>query len=167
MFLAPVFGRGDKGSGTSKTFRKAGPLSIYSRLQINFSNKNRLNTPFKGAGGGEVRVDFHVLVVSYRREWHLPGTFIGMKKYCSYPKLSEYEISKIHTIKLRTRNLIAIPRQSTIKSISSYSFWDKSLKLGSYVLRTKTKLLKVAFRLKLTKNAYLEFSNFDIFTSEA
>ena len=28
-------------------------------------------------------VDFHFIVVSYRGEWQLPGTFFGMKKYCS------------------------------------------------------------------------------------
>ena len=33
----------------------------------------------KGAGG----VDFHFLVVSDRGECKLPGTFYGMKKYCS------------------------------------------------------------------------------------
>ena len=35
----------------------------------------------KGAGGSEV--DFHFLVVSDRGECQLPGTFYGMKKYCS------------------------------------------------------------------------------------
>ena len=42
------------------------------------------------------------------------------------------------------RTLIAIPQRSTfstLKSISSYSFWGKVLKLGNYVLGTKTKLL--------------------------
>ena len=40
---------------------------------------------------------------------------------------------------MHVRTLIAIPRKSTLKSISSYIFWAKCLKLGSYVLGTKTK----------------------------
>ena len=59
-----------------------------------------------------------------------------------------------------------------LKSISSYSFWDKCLKRGSYVLGTKF-FMEPIFdlglrsenrRLKLTKNADLEFSKFDIQT---
>ena len=65
----------------------------------------------KGAGGSEV--DFHFFVVSDRGECQLSGTFFRMEKYCSLPKLSHFEISKIHTFTLRARTLIAIPRKST------------------------------------------------------
>ena len=80
-------------------------------------------------------------VVFYRRELKLPGTFFGMKKYCSYPKLSQFELSKIHTITLCAWTLITIqkkqqiqknPRRSTLKSIFCYSFWDIDLKLGNF-----------------------------------
>ena len=49
------------------------------------------------------------------------------------------QISKIHTITLRARTLIATPRKSSLKSISSYI--DRALKLCSFVLGTKTKRL--------------------------
>ena len=52
---------------------------------------------------------------------------------------------KIQVITLCARTLNAISQKWTIfgisKSISSYSFRDKCLKPGSYVLETKTKLL--------------------------
>ena len=60
----------------------------------------------KGVWGSVV--DFHSFVVSYRGEWQLLGTFFGMKRYCSWPKLSNFEISKMHTITLRARTLTAI-----------------------------------------------------------
>ena len=64
----------------------------------------------------------------------VPGTFFRMKKYCSYLKLLNFQIAKIHALCART--LIANSRKSTLKSIV-YSFWDKCLKLGSHVLGTK------------------------------
>ena len=85
-------------------------------------------------------VDFHFFVVSHSGAWRLPETFFGMKKYCSWQKLLNFQIAKIHIITLHAQTLIAIPRKSTLKSIFSYIFWDKCLKLGSYVLGTKTKL---------------------------
>ena len=39
---------------------------------------------------------FTFFAVSYRGEWQRPGTFFGMKKYYSLPKLSNFELSKIH-----------------------------------------------------------------------
>ena len=48
-----------------------------------------------------------------------------------------------------------------------YSIWDKCLKLGSYVLGTKTKLLiEPIFDLGL-RSENIEFLKFYIFTSEA
>ena len=50
----------------------------------------------------------------------------------------------------------------------SYSSWGIDLRPGSYVLGTKTfDLVDHIFYFELTKNADLEFSKFDIFTSEA
>ena len=65
-----------------------------------------------GSEGGEgdgVRGRFSILFVYYRGEWQLLRTFFGMKKYCFYPKLSHFEISKIDTITMLARILIAIP----------------------------------------------------------
>ena len=56
----------------------------------------------KGAGGGS-EVDDHFFIVFNRGECQLPGTFFGMKKYCSLPKLMHFEIAKIHTIILCAR----------------------------------------------------------------
>ena len=56
------------------------------------------------------------------------------------------------------------------KFIFYYSFWDKYLKLGSYVLGAKTKLLiEPIFDLsRRSENIeILKFSKIDIFTSEA
>ena len=45
---------------------------------------NRLRTPKESLkGAGRVRGRFSLLVVSNRGECQLPGTFYGMKKYCS------------------------------------------------------------------------------------
>ena len=62
-------------------------------------------------GGEGYEVDFPFFVVSYREEWQLPGTFFGMKKYFFKPKLSNFEIAKMRTIKLRARIFIAISQQ--------------------------------------------------------
>ena len=52
--------------------------------------------------------------------------------------------------------------QTNFKSISSYSFWDGGLKLGSYVLGTETKLsMDQMFDLDpMSEN--IEFKNFKI-----
>ena len=44
------------------------------------------------------------------------------KKYCFKPKLSQFEISKINTITLRMRALIAIPLKSNSNYFLSYRF---------------------------------------------
>ena len=75
-----------------------------------------------------------------------------MKKYCSWSKLSHFQILKIYTVTLRARTLIAISRKSTLKSISSYSFYGRPLKHGSHVLGTKAKfLINQIFDLSLRK----------------
>ena len=78
-------------------------------------------------------------VVSHRRHDSYQELFSEWKNIV--PKLLNFQITKIHTIKqlhsARPRTLIAISRKSTLESISSYSFWDKCLKLVSYVLGTK------------------------------
>ena len=111
--------------------------------------------------------------------------FFRIKKFCSQPNLSHFELSKIHTIKLRLQTLIVIPQKSTLKSRSSYSFRCRPLKLGSYVLGTiKAKFwsrqnFDLGFRsenIKFSKSlvayflsisAYWRFSKFNIFTFEA
>ena len=93
-------------------------------------------SPIKGAGGSEI--DFHFLVVSDRGECQLSGTFYGMKNIFPSQSYRNFQISKIYTITVRARNLIAIPRKSTLKSISSHTFRDRALKLCFYVLGTKT-----------------------------
>ena len=63
-----------------------------------------------------------------------------MKEYCSKPKLSHFEISKVHTtITMCAWTLIAILQKSTAKYISPYSFREGGLKLGNYFLRTTNK----------------------------
>ena len=51
--------------------------------KYNLRNYERKNLPLKGAGGGGSEVDFRILVVSDRGECQLPGTFYGMKNFCS------------------------------------------------------------------------------------
>ena len=46
----------------------------------------------RGRGSEEFEVDFQFLTVSDRGECQLPGTFYGMKKFISLPKLSHFEI---------------------------------------------------------------------------
>ena len=69
-------------------------------------------TGFKGAGGpqpgdGQIRVS----VVSNRRGPQLPDGFYQIKNYCSYPKLSHFEIVKIQVITVCVQILIAISRK--------------------------------------------------------
>ena len=114
----------------------------------------------KGARGVGGR--FSRFVVSYSGEQQLPGTSFGMKKYCSWPKLLNFQIAKIRTITLRVQTLNAIPRKSTLKFIFSYIFWDNCLKLRSYVLGTKTKLLRgqnFDLGLKKSKVTILNFES--------
>ena len=101
---------------------------------------------------------FHFLIVSYEGECQLSGTFFRMEKSCSWPKLSYFQIAKIHTFTLCTRTFIAIPQESTLKSISSdllVNFLRQRQKLGSYVLGTKTKL-------SFDQNFYLGLTNENI-----
>ena len=59
-----------------------------------------------GSEGGEgdgVRGRFSILFVYYRGEWQLLRTFFGIKRYCSLPKLFNFQIAKIYTITLRAR----------------------------------------------------------------
>ena len=117
-----------KGSGASKvkTDQKVGQLDgPFGSTDISIS---------KG-GRGVHEVDFHFFVISDREEYQLSETFFGIAK------LSHIEISKIHTITLHARTLIAIPQKSTLKCVVSYSFWGRPLKLRTYVLRTRTKFL--------------------------
>ena len=46
-------------------------------------------------------VCWNFLIVSYGEKCQLPGTFFRMEKYCSQPKLSHFQIAKMHTITLR------------------------------------------------------------------
>ena len=94
------------------------------KWQLAFFQNNRPEPPppLKCPAGGS-EVDFHFFIVSNRRECQLPRTFFEMKKYYSSPKLSHFEIAKIHTITF------------------SYSLSDGILILGSDVLKLNTKLL--------------------------
>ena len=70
--------------------------------------------------------------------------------------------------------LMAIPQKSTLKSIFSYSFWDKCLKLGGYVLGTKfliEPIFEVKYRILNFASSQFwrffgdrKFSKFNIFT---
>ena len=66
------------------------PVNLIMDFTGPVSEKTHAILSLRGPGGGlqESEVDFDFLIVSDRGECQLPGTFFGLKKYCSYPKLS-------------------------------------------------------------------------------
>ena len=69
-----------------------------------------------------------------------PGILFGLKKYCSSKAkvIAHWKCIQLHGVHCAC-TLIVIPQKSTSKS--SYSFWDRVLKLNSYILRINAKLL--------------------------
>ena len=55
--------------------------AIENREYVQLLTMHIIELVVKGAGGSEV--NFHFFIVSKRGECQLPGTFFGMKKYCS------------------------------------------------------------------------------------
>ena len=93
----------------------------------------RLWIPAQGAGG-VVQGRFSLfLLLFYKGEWQLPGTLtvFGMKKYCSYSNLMDFEMSKIDIITLHAQILIVISQKFSLNFNFSYSFWVWVLKLGT------------------------------------
>ena len=60
---------------------------------------------------------------------------------------------------MRAQTLITISRKSTLKSLFFDSLWDKCLKLGNYVLRTKAKLWSSRFLIKASEVKTSNFEN--------
>ena len=86
-----------------------------------------VSVSLRGQGGSEV--DFHFFVLSDIGEWQLPGTFFGMKKYCSSPKLLNFQIVKIHTITLSSmKDLIELIKM--LKTASKNISPNSSLKIA-------------------------------------
>ena len=63
----------------------------------------------KGAGGGPdlVMVKNEFMCVYDEGHEGLPDAFYLIKKYCSWPELSQFQIWNLHTITLRSHALIA------------------------------------------------------------
>ena len=130
-------------------------------------------------GVGDVRGRFSLFVVSYRRECQLPENFSEWKNVVSsqsYRIFKSRKYIQLHCALNFNRDFPKI----NLKNIFSYNFRDKYLKLGRYVLGTRTKLSEFWFRpqkwkyriLKIASAhfwkilGYRQFSKFDIFTSE-
>ena len=96
----------------SNTMEKSGQNFDYQQTfiipLIISKSLGRVVYRLKGAGGV-----FEFSGVSDRGECQLPDAFYRIKKYCSQPKLSDFEILKIWVITVRVQTLNAISQRWT------------------------------------------------------
>ena len=89
---------------------------------MDFVRELLLASDVKGAGGPRPKIECYSIFVEGKQSYQM--LFTGSKNI----DLSHFHNRKIHTITLRPHALLAI-----ISKFDSYRFWDRDLKLGSYI----------------------------------
>ena len=108
-------------------------------------------------GGRGVRGQFSLIIFFLTQENASYQNFFRNEIFLFLAEVIAFWNLKITYNYIARATSIAIPQKSTLKSIFSYNFWGRPLKLRSYVLGTKTKILsEPIFDLGLTSK-YIKF----------